>query len=306
MRKIRMILLVISLLMLTGCFRKEVADEEGEYNLYYTNLDVTSLSSEVYDAKGETTEELIAELLDALNQEPKKHSNFLLMNDTVYVSGHVYDGSMVTIYMTEPYRSMPKTKEVLVRAGLVRTLVQIDGVDFVRIYVGDAPLTDSKGKEIGPMNARTFIENSGKEINSYKSADIELFFTNEEGNRLVSERRSLYYSSNIQLEQIIVEQLISGPKIQGNYPTIPFTASILSVTVVDDTCYVNLNKSFLEQPLNVQQEIPIYSISQSLIQNCKVSRVQFAIEGESELIFRESMSLNQFYEKNNALLLEEN
>lgn len=306
MRKIRFLFIVMTLLIFTGCYQKDTANEEGEYNLYYTNLDVTSLSSEVYDANSESTEELIAELLEALNKEPKKHDHFLLLSDTVSVSSHVYDGSLVTLYMTEPYGSMPKTKEVLVRAGLVRTLVQIKGVDFVQIYVGAAPLKDSKGNEIGPMNARTFIENSGKEINSYKNANIELFFTNEEGNRLVSESRSLYYSSNIQLEQIIVEQLISGPKVQGNYPTLPTAASVLSVTVVEDTCYVNLNKAFLEQPLNVQQEIPIYSISQSLIQNCKVSKVQFSIEGQTELVFRESMSLNQFYEKNNALLLEEN
>ena len=75
--------------------------------------------------------------------------------------------------------------------------------------------------------------------------------------------------------------------------------------MVEDVCYVNFNKAFLEQPLSIQQEIPIYSISQSLIENCKVSKVQIAVEGETELVFRESMQLNQFYEKNNTLVLEE-
>lgn len=303
MRKIRIVLLLLVLITFSGCAKEDTVKGDGEYYLYYTNLEVTELSSEIYAAAGTTPEELIPELLDAMNRESKEHTHFLLLSDTVYVNNYVYNGSMVTLYMSRPYSEMPNTKEVLVRAGLVRTLVQIDGVDSVQIYVGDMPLRDSKGNEIGPMKARNFIENSGKEINSYKSTSIELFFTNAEGNRLVSEGRNIYYSSNVPLEQIIVEQLIIGPKIQGNFPTMPGTASVLTVTVVDDICYVNFNKAFLEQALSIQQEIPIYSISQSLIQNCKVRAVQIAVEGETELVFRESMALNQLYEKNNALLL---
>lgn len=306
MRKVKMILMVLAMLWFAGCSDESQVKGEGEYYLYYTNLEVTGLLSEVYAAAGTTAEELIPELLDALKREPEENTHFMLLSDTVCVEKYEYNGSMVTLYMSKAYGEMPKTREVLVRAGLVRTLVQIDAVDSVQIYVGGTPLKDSKGNEIGPMKARTFIENSGKEINSYKTTNIELFFTNAEGNRLVSEKRSLYYSSNVPLEQIIVEQLILGPKEEGDYPTLPSTASVLTVTVIQDVCYVNFNKAFLEQPLSVQQEIPIYSISQSLIQNCKVNRVQIAVEGETELVFRESMQLNQLYEKNNALLLEEN
>lgn len=303
MRKWSFLCIVMALLVYVGCAANTKVKGEGEYYLYYTNLEVTGLSNEIYEAKGTAPEELIPELLDALNHEPKKHTHFLLLSETVQVTNYTYDGSMVTLYMSKPYAEMPNTKEVLVRAGLVRTLVQIEGVDSVQIYVGDQSLRDSKGKEIGPMKARNFIENSGKEINSYKSTSIELFFTNAEGNRLVSETRSLYYSSNVPLEQIIVEQLIIGPKTEGHFPTLPSSASVLTVTVVDNICYVNFDKTFLHQALSIQQEIPIYSISQSLIQNCKVDGVQIAVEGETELVFRESMPLNQLYEKNNALLL---
>lgn len=305
MRRLKMSLLLLVLCLLMGCTKRSEVKGEGEYYLYYTNLEVTGLSSEVYKASAVTPEDLIPELLDALNHEPQEHTHFLLLSDTVYISDYTYDGSLVTLYMSKPYSEMPNTKEVLVRAGLVRTLVQIDGVDSVQIYVGDFPLTDSKGNEIGPMKARNFIENSGKEINSYKSASIQLFFTNADGNRLVSEERKLYYSSNVPLEQIIVEQLILGPKEAGNYATLPTTASVLNVTIVDGICYVNFNKAFLEQALSIQQEIPIYSISQSLIENCKVESVQISVEGEAELTFRESMPLNRFYEKNNALLMED-
>lgn len=305
MRNVKMIFLILAMLLFVGCSQDASVKGEGEYYIYYTNFEVTGLLNEIYAAQGSTAEELIPELLGALNREPEETTHFLLLSDTVYVENYTYDGSMVTLYMSKAYGEMPNTREVLVRAGLVRTLVQIEAVDSVQIYVGGIPLKDSKGNDIGPMKARTFIENSGKEINSYKATNIKLYFTNAEGNRLVPESRSLYYSSNVPLEQIIVEQLILGPKAEGSYPTLPSTASVLTVMVVDDVCYVNVNKAFLEQPLSIQQEIPIYSISQSLIENCKVSKVQITVEGETELVFRESMQLNQLYEKNNALVLEE-
>ena len=307
MRKVRIFfcfLMSLAVLFLCGCSLLET-EEVGDYKLYYTNFEVTGLESEVYDAKGTATEELIQELLDALQLEPKDNKHFVLLNEDVILERYEYDGSMVNLYMSRSYNEMPKTKEILVRAGLVRTLVQIQGVDSVQIFVGGYPLLDSKGNEIGPMEARTFIENSGKEINTYKRRTVSLYFTNAEGNRLVEEEREVRYSSNIPVEQIIVEHLIQGPKAEGHYATLPSSASVLSATVVDRVCYVNFNKAFLEQALNIQQDIPIYSISQSLMQNCDIDYVQIAVNGNSDLIFRESMPLNQYYQKNNALVITE-
>lgn len=307
MRKVKFFLcflMSLAILFLSGCMVLDT-EEEGDYKLYYTNFEVTGLESEVYDAKGTTVEELIQELLGALSLEPKDNKHFVLLNEDVTLERYEYDGNMVNLYMSRSYNEMPKTKEILVRAGLVRTLVQIDGVDSVQIFVGGFPLLDSKGNEIGPMESRTFIENSGKEINNYKRRTVSLYFTNAEGNRLVEEVRELRYSSNVPVEQIIVEHLIQGPKEAGHYATLPKAASVLSAAVVDRVCYVNFNKAFLEQALSIQQDIPIYSISQSLMQNCDIDYVQIAVNGNSDLIFRESMPLNQYYQKNNALVITE-
>lgn len=307
MRRIsyKIILLSILMLFLCGCGGSNEVKGEGEYYLYYTNLEVTGLLTEVYKAEGTEAEALIPELLEALNREPEDTSHFMLLSDAVQVEDYTYTGNQVVLNMSKAYQDMPKVKEVLVRAGLVRTLVQIEGVDTVQICIAGVPLKDSKGNEIGAMTEKTFIENSGKEINTYKSKTITLYFANAEGTRLVSEKRSLYYSSNTPIEQVIVEQLIKGPKTEGHYATLPSAVNVLNVTVVDNICYVNLSKSFMDSALAVQQEIPIYSISQSLIENCDVEKVQIAIEGESELVFRESMKLKNFYGKNNTLIQEE-
>ena len=55
------------------------------------------------------------------------------------------------------------------------------------------------------------MENSGKQINDYKYISMDLYFSDETGEKLKSENRALYYSSNVPLERVVVEQLIKGP-----------------------------------------------------------------------------------------------
>ena len=54
--------------------------------------------------------------------------------------------------------------------------------------------------------------------------------------------------------------------------------------------------------LSIQQEIPIYSIANSLIDAGNVTKVQISVNGETKLTFRESMRLDQLFEKNMELV----
>ena len=78
---------------------------------------------------------------------------------------------------------------------------------------------------------------------------------------------------------------------------------IISVTVQDGTCYVNLNNDFLSQPYNVASDVTIYSITNSLVELPNVNRVQISINGETNLSYREYMSLNTVYERNLDILV---
>lgn len=289
--------------MLTGCSAKtEEPVQEGDYYLYYTNVEETGLERETYNAAETTVEGLIEELLSELETVPKVSSHMNLLTDELTIDSYEYKNGNVELSMSESYDSMSRTKEVLVRAGLVRTLVQIDGVETVTFVVKGEPLLDGKGMEIGPLNAESFIENSGKEINSYMDTTINLYFANQDGQMLTAEGRKLYYSSNVTLERVVVEQIVKGPKSEACMPTVSSDTKVLGVTVVDNICYVNLSKEFAEHTLNVVQELPIYSIVNSIISNCDVDHVQISVEGESAYTFRESMDLSQPFEKNTDLI----
>jgi germination protein M len=155
------------------------------------------------------------------------------------------------------------------------------------------------------MTADSFLENSGREIYQYQYATLTLYFANEAGDHLVKETRRVPYSTNIPLERVVVEQLMKGPKEDGHYAVLPDTMNVLSVTTSDRIAYVNFDKSFKDSALSsVAEQIPIYAVVDSITANCKVDKVQFSINGESDVTFRETMKLNQFYEEDLSYLEE--
>ena len=93
---------------------------------------------------------------------------------------------------------------------------------------------------------------------AYQYKELNLYFTNEEGNQLVPEARQVYYNGNTPIEKVIVEQLLRGPGESGHYATLPSDTRIVGVSVADGIAYVNLGKQFVDEALPVDAQIPIY------------------------------------------------
>ena len=217
------------------------------------------------------------------------------------------EGQLV-LNFDERYKALPPTTEVLVRAAAVRTLTQVKGVDYVSFQVRSNPLLDTSGNVIGSMSADMFIDNTESEMNSRERVKIRLYFANAQGDKLIETNRTLEYSrysTNISMERLVVEQLIGGPSEQVKdkvYPTMNPETRVVGVTVKDGTCYVNLNENFLTQIYNVSSDVVIYSIVNSLVELPNVSRVQIAVNGDSNVMFRDSASLSVTYERNLDLI----
>ena len=73
---------------------------------------------------------------------------------------------------------------------------------------------------------------------------------------------------------------------------------ILSVSVRDGVCYVNLDDSFLNQVYDVSPEVTIYAITNALVELPNVNKVQISVGGETNINYRESMNLSTVYERN--------
>lgn len=309
MKKIKQIAVFLlsccMLLGISGCGDEEEETSKSEYHMYYLALTESKLEVDDYMPTERTTESIIQEITEKLEEKPDTEDYLRLLPENVEILSCSYEGQTVTIDFSEAYKKMKNTREILVRAGIVKAYTQIPGVSYVAFLEDGEPLTDSEGLTIGIMDKDTFVENEGENINSYVYSTLNLYFANENGDRLVKEAVSAYYSSNVPQEREVVERLLKGPKSSELGPTLSSNTKVLGVSIVEGICYVNLDKNFLTESVNVQEKLPIYSIVNSLADACKIRGVQISVEGETKVTFRESMKLDQIYKADYSLVEEE-
>lgn len=293
------IIMLISVMLLAGC-KKNAGEQEGKtYLIYCVNNEETGLSSHEYHTQTKERDVLLDEIIQQLAQASDKLQYKAPLASGFTLLGYNISEEQLVLNFSEEYRKQPVTTEVLMRAAIVRTLCQIDGVQHISFLVKEEPLTDLFGNVVGVMNADTFIDNDGNEINTYEKAKLTLYFADETGNRLRAVSRNVVFNTNISMERLVVEQLIAGSaKGEKGYPVINPATKIQSVTVKDGVCYVNLDSAFLTQTYKVSSEVMVYSITNSLAELPNVNKVQITIDGAADKEIKENLSLSTVFERN--------
>ena len=302
MKKCRLLFFLIGILCLVSGCSSQNEEEETGYQIWYMNQEETRLACEYKDLQAKSTEGLIEEALEILRESPDDDELKTVLPDTIRMEGYSLEHDQLYLDFSVEYMEMPKVYEVLCRAAIVRTLCQIQGINYVGFRVAEQPLMDLNGKMVGLMNEEQFIENAGEEINAYKVAELTLYYTNKTGDKLVTQRVAMEYNSNISMEKLIVERLIAGPPFEGVNPAIPADTKVLSIVVREGICYVNLDDGFLQAGYNVTESVPVYSIVNSLIENTSAKKVQISINGETKRVYRESITFDTIFEFNKELI----
>ena len=288
--------LVLGAVAFSGCGKKET---ESKYKIYYINEEQGEVLAESFVPSEETTQTMLEEMTEKLNK--KNAEGHTLLPENIEIQSCVDDDGMIRVDFNHAYHDLNPVDEVLLRASIVKDYVQIPNIYLVTITAEGTPIVDSQGQEIGAMSLDSFLENTGKEIMAYQYKELNLYFTNEEGNQLVPEARQIYYNGNTPIEKVIVEQLLRGPGESGHYATLPSDTRIVGVSVADGIAYVNLGKQFVDEALPVDAQIPIYSIVNSLIDAGNVSQVQISINGDTSLLFKDKVDMNQLFQVNHEL-----
>lgn len=300
-KKMILLLLVSVCVLLGACQKKDPNEGKNRYSIYYLNREETKIAEFAYYSESQEPIKVLGELLALLSQTPENMNYNETIRDFL-VTAYSINGDVVQITVDEHYRKMSATTEVLTRAAIVRTLTQIKGINYVTMKIGDNDLTDSLGVVIGTMTADQFVDNAGNEINTYENVELTLYFASANGKYLIKALRPVEYNSNISLERVVVEQLISGPSGEGLYPTVNPNTKIQNVTVKDNICYVNLSEEFLTQQSNITPQATIYSIVNSLIELDSVNKVQISIAGNNDILFRDAFELTTLFERNLDIL----
>lgn len=264
---------------------------DGYYRIYTVNKSGTKLSAYDEDFEEQSVWELIETLLMKVKEAPNVVGQNSAMPANLYVQRYQLSERVLYLYFDGNYREMSPVNEVLCRAALAKTMTQIEGVDYISIYVDDQPLMDATGTPIGYVTSSDFIERFSDVEDTTNVSTVTLYFTDKSGTKLVAETRELTSATqSTSMERRIVNALLEGPKEKGNYPTIPSTVKVNSVQVKNNICYVNLDATFINAPLNISEYIPVYSLVNSLTELQTISSVQIMIDGNSAVTFRGSIS----------------
>lgn len=299
-RRLLMLFLFLTVLT-TGCFRENSeADTEYMYKIYYLNASMTRLVPQDYVTETTDTDALIREIWNQFVTVPQDLDSQAALSDKVLLTKYVKEDVVLYLYFDAGYSSrsnMNTTREILCRAALAKTLTQIEGIEYINIYVGDQPLLDGAGNPVGMMTGSDFVE-SISDVNAFEKTELVLYFADETGENLAEEKREVVHNVNTSLEKLIVEELIKGPEEAGRYRTLPKDTKLLNVSVNENVCYINFDAAFLNNTEEVKDLIPIYSIVNSLSGLTSVNKVQITVNGSTDVMFRDAVSLNTMFERN--------
>lgn len=291
-KRICLILCLIGCFFLAGCTSNK---EEPNINLFYVNPDGNALVQEEYVLLEKNDVEIaVAELIDEM-QNPVDIKDFQsAIPQSIVVKEIHLNGERLELSFSEEYKKLGKSAEVLLRAAVVQTLVQIPEVTYVSFYVEGNPLEDSTGNLIGAMGAEDFVQNTGSSLKTYQETDLQLYFSDKDGTKLKKEKRTeVHYNANTSIEKLVVEQLMKGPNSDKRSATIPSTVKLLGVSVREGICYVNFSSAFLEDGYNQKPEVAIYSIVNSIIANGNATKVQILIDGSKGSTFKGTLDLSE-------------
>lgn len=292
--------ILMSVMVLTACDNKVTPDEEKPgLNIYHLESKTSKIVSEKYVQTNEGKEEVIAELILAMRSGPQNLLYKKALPDNIAIKEFYFsEENRLTINFDVTYNDLKGISEVLCRAAIVKTLGQVEGVEYIEFYVNGQPLMDSNGTLVGLMTNEDFIDSTGAEMNY----QLSLYFSNKEGTALVETTTNIYYSGIVSIEELIIKQLINGPTEVGMYDTMPTGTILLNITHKDDVCTVDFNERFLEKLPDVSAEVTIYSIVNSLVELPGFNKVQFLINGEIRENYLEGVEFGGVFERKLSLI----
>ena len=129
-------------------------------------------------------------------------------------------------------------------------------------------------------------------------------YANKKGNALVSSNLKISYDGNRSIEQLIVQQLISGPGViegpidEEMKKSIPDGTELNKITTKDGICYVDFNDKFMAHIPEVNDEVIIYSVVNSLVELSSINKVKFTINGETKKNYGDKIPFDGLFERN--------
>ena len=297
---------VILVFGMTGCGEK--TDKQlMSYQVFYINSDGSGLTGKTYQLK-DAKQDLVSVIKELINrlQTPQEESLKSPIDEGIQVVDYQIKENQLSVYFSAGYNNKSGLDEILSRAAIVKTLCQIQEIEYVEFYVEDQPLMLS-GNAVGLMSQESFVDELNPQ-DQKQSKETVLYFANKQGNRLKKITTDITYNAAEPIARLLVEQLIAGVSSIQNIdetklqPAVPSKTTLNNLTIRDNICYLDLSRDFELQDPNVSSEVIVYSIVDTLCELPEVTKVQFTVDGEQKEKYGDLEGFNKPLERNLDLL----
>lgn len=304
----------MALTLLVGCQRDtvpEAQEEEGkkeQLKLYYINGDKTELVDEPCDydttryRKNNIYKTNIYNLLQLLREDPdivgamRSIPSNIVRNRVDYNA----ENESVVVDYTSTFYDLTPSDALLMRASIILTLTQLEGVSVVKITVNGEPLLDLNGQSIGYLNEKDIITGRDDYLVNAASYTIHLYFATADGSALVLEKRNVELELGQSLPQVLLSEWMKGPETEGLLKINEGNIQVNDVIERNGIAYVDFSKDFLKHQFTSRftPEIVVYSIVNSLTDLTSVNQVQFLIDGETVEKYRTLEDFDKPFSRN--------
>lgn len=290
---------VLLAVWLSGCMgQNSFGKGANMYQIMYLKKAQMELTEIGYRTDATHTADLVDELWEQFKATPQDFDAVSIANEDIGLLRWRLKGGILCLYFPEKYTQMDPATELLFRAGIVRTFSQIKGVEGIQFYIEDQPLTDASGNQVPIMLDSEFVDITGEEVNMVQIRNLSLYYANKTGDGLVAEPIKVAYSNPNSVEEFILHQLIDGPSDPAYHGVLNPETGINRVEMRDKICFVDFDEAFLENPYEVQPEVVIFSIVNSLCELHEVSQVQISVNGFSNMSYQDKIPLGEAFERN--------
>ena len=287
-KKIFVILLSI-VLTLSACTFSN-SDNSGSEYVYYLNETNTELVKVDYDIEYTNVINIVSELMEKMATPPEEVHYHSAIPEGIEKPEYEIEEDVIIFHFGQNYFDLSKTEEILYRAALVLTVTQLSEIKYVNIYVGDQPLVDSNDVPIVNLTSESFVDLSGDTLELKREVTFYLYLPTSNGEMLREETYQGTIDSDKSFEEEVLAQL-SGIAF-------PEDVEIYSVITRNKICYIDFSKEYIMSYLDIEDEVAIYSIVNSLCELPYISKVKINVDDNSSARFHDNIVLDQKFLSN--------
>ena len=280
--KKRLCLLLLPLLLLSGCRREEPA--RTAYQLYFQEADLTYSAGEapfrtetvyLYDSETDTSRRLAEALLNELLKGPADETlKSALPAGTTLLSLEI-DGDRALVDLSPSYESLSGVALTLADSAIALTLAQIPEISSVQITARGRELAYRERQVLNIREVRLTPEED-----VVTTVDARLRFLNQDGALIPVEQTLDLYEGDTQVSAV-ARALESRPEDRdGLLSPLPEGFQVKSVWLEEATCYVNLSSALLEGLEDGAVRTALRALESSLRSLDAVEEVRFLVDGE--------------------------